>query len=87
MDKIKPILLLFPVMGYYLIESIIMALFISPVWKLMLQVKFDMFISYWEWVFIIWIIKVIFFDVFKLVNGLNSMNGNAIGNVSDEIIK
>jgi len=66
-DFLKNILFLIPIMIYYLIESIILALFINLVWKLILQSKFNIYLSYLDWVAIIWIIKVVFFDIFKLL--------------------
>jgi hypothetical protein len=66
-DFLKNILFLIPIMIYYFIESIILALFINLVWKLILQSKFNIYLSYLDWVAIIWIIKVVFFDIFKLL--------------------
>mgnify|MGYP001571990488 CR=1 FL=1 len=73
-DNLKNILFIFPVMVYYFFESIIIAIFISIVWKFALQQLTTINITYFQWVCIIWIIKVIFFDVFKLLSGLSTMN-------------
>ena len=74
MDNFKNILFIFPVMVYYFLESIVIAIFISVIWKLVLQSLTTINITYFQWVCIIWIIKVIFFDVFKLLSGLSTMN-------------
>jgi hypothetical protein len=74
MGDFKNILFIFPVMGYYLLESVIAALFVRFVWRFFLQDLTGVYISYLQWVAIIWIIKVIFFDVFKLISGLSTMN-------------
>jgi hypothetical protein len=74
MDNFKNIWFIFPVMVYYFLESIVIAIFISVIWKLVLQSLTTINITYFQWVCIIWIIKVIFFDVFKLLSGLSTMN-------------
>lgn len=78
MQIIKNALIVFPVMGYYLIESMIIALFISFVWNFFLKELFHVNISYFQWVGIIWIIKIIFFDVFKLLSAVNNNNDKEI---------
>lgn len=74
MKNWKNIFFIFPVMGYFLLESVIIAIFVSFVWKLVLYPVTNIPIGYLEWAAIIWIIKVIFFDVFKLISGLTAMN-------------
>jgi len=74
MGDFKNILFIFPVMGYYLLESVVAALFIRFVWRFFLESLTGISINYLQWVAIIWIIKVIFFDVFKLLSGLATMN-------------
>lgn len=57
-----------PVLMYYFIESICIGIPVWAVWKFMLSTKFFNFeITYFEWVGIIFIIKAIFYDVFKLL--------------------
>jgi len=73
-DSLKNILFIFPVMGYYLLESMILAIFVGFVWRFFLQKFTGIDVGYLQWVAIIWIIKVIFFDVFKLISGLDKMN-------------
>jgi hypothetical protein len=74
MDNLKNLLFIFPVMLYYFFESLIAALFVAFVWRFALQPTLGIEIGYFKWVAIIWIIKVVFFDVFKLISGLTSMN-------------
>lgn len=61
----KQVLYIIPVMFYYFIESIISAVPIHFLWKLFFSVKFNFGLQYVHWVIIIWMVKVIFFDVFK----------------------
>ena len=65
-----------PVMVYYFFESLIAGLFINVIWKYFLSESFNIYVTYFQWVLVIWIIKVIFFDVFKLMAGIN----NAVDN-------
>jgi hypothetical protein len=74
MNNLRNILFIFPVMGYYLLESVVLAIFVRFVWIFFLQDFTDVEIGYHQWVAIIWIIKVIFFDVFKLISSLGTMN-------------
>ena len=68
----KDILYIFPVMGYYALEAIIVGIFITIVWKLLLS-QFLGNIDYLPIVGIYWIIKMLLFDVFKLMAGLSSL--------------
>ena len=61
----RNLFILLPIMGYYLLESLLIALFVSFVWNFFLQQLFNINVSYLQWVAIIWIIKIIFFDLFK----------------------
>jgi hypothetical protein len=70
----KHIFFLFPVMGYYLLESIVAAIFVNAVWQFVLQDFTGIKINYIKWVAIIWIIKVLLFDVFKLLSGFTQYN-------------
>jgi len=74
MDNFRNLLFIFPVMGYYFMESLISAFFIFFAWKFILEDFTQIAINYFQWVGIIWIIKVIFFDVFKLISGLGTPN-------------
>ena len=73
MDKLKNVVFIFPVMGYFLIESVIIALFVSVAWNFILKSLIPIDVTYVQWVVIIWIVKVICFDVFKLLAGLSSI--------------
>ncbi len=70
----KNIFFIFPVMGYYLLESIVIAIFVNIVWKFILQDFIGIEINYIKWVAIIWILKLLLFDVFKLISGLAQYN-------------
>jgi len=71
----KDILYIFPVMGYYAFEAIIVGIFITFIWKLLLS-QFLGNIDYLPIVGIYWIIKMLLFDVFKLMAGLSSLGNN-----------
>lgn len=85
MDNLRNLLFLFPVMGYYLLESAIAALFVGFVWRFVLAVPTGIYINYLQWTAIIWIIKVVFFDVFKLISGLSTTNIYNEETTEDEI--
>lgn len=70
---LKDIAFIFPVMLYYVFEALIVGLFISILWKLFLYTYLG-HIGYLQIVVIYWIIKMLFFDVFKLITGLGNMN-------------
>lgn len=76
MKNIQNLMYLLPVMVYYAIESFVIALFVSLLGRTLL---YDILggISYLQWVAIIWIIKVVFFDVFKLITGLTGAGEQA----------
>ena len=74
-------------MVYYFFESLIIALFISVIWKYFLSESTDIYLTYFQWVLVIWIIKVIFFDVFKLITGVNNANNNNINNSEQNDIR
>lgn len=72
---LNDILFVFPVMVYYLFEAVIVGVFISLMWKFFLsQALGD--VGYLQIVAIYWIVKMLFFDVFKLISGLNSAGSN-----------
>lgn len=73
MNPLKNVVFIFPVMGYFLIESVIIALFVSVIWKFILYSLIPIEITYVQWLAMIWIVKVIFFDVFKLLAGLSNI--------------
>jgi uncharacterized YccA/Bax inhibitor family protein len=67
LETIRNLVYLFPIMLYYFFESLIISIFVSFIWKFFLGEKFGIYLGYFDWVFIIWAIKVILFDVFKLL--------------------
>ena len=76
MKNLGNLMYLLPIMVYYAIESFIIALFVSLLGRTILV---DLLggVSYLQWVAIIWIIKVVFFDVFKLITGLTGAGEQA----------
>ena len=70
MDSFRNILFIFPVMIYYILEALIVGLFITIVWNLFLN-QYLGNIGYLQIVSMYWIIKMLFFNVFNLVTGLN----------------
>jgi hypothetical protein len=64
-------------MIYYAFEALLVSLFISFVWKFFLSQYFGE-IGYIQIVTIYWIFKMLMFDVFKLINGLNSAGSNML---------
>ena len=62
---IRNILIIIPIIFYYLIESFFVAIFINVAWMFILQPQFTIQLSYLDWVSIIWIIKVILFSPVK----------------------
>ena len=60
-------------MLYYLLESAIIALFINLIWRFTLYSLTNVCINYLQWVAIIWGVKMIFFDVFKLIADLSTL--------------
>lgn len=73
-----------PVLMYYFIESIVIGLPVWAVWKFTLSAKFFNFeITYFEWVGIIFIIKAIFYDVFKIIFSVMSTQNNDINDINN----
>lgn len=81
MDKLKSVFSIFPIMIYYAIEALIVALFITVIWNTLLIDKFGR-IGYFQWTAIYWIVKMLLFDVFKLISGFGIGN-----NINEEIKK
>lgn len=67
---------LIPIMGYYLIESAIIAIPISLIWKYVLNPTFNIDLTYLKWLWLIWICKLILFDVYKIAILNNEKNNN-----------
>ena len=81
MDNLKNLLMLIPMMLYYFIEALFVGMFVSVLWRFFLSELFNLYITYFQWVIIIWIVKVILFDVFKL---LAVFSNAAIGLIQQE---
>lgn len=62
-------------MAYFLLEAVIVGFFIFLVWKFFLSHAFGNLV-YLQIVAIYWIIKMLLFDVFKLIAGLSSAGSN-----------
>ena len=66
----------FPIMFVYLFESMFIALFIMTIWDFSLFDLFKYDVSYIQWVGIIWIYKILNFDVYKIQMNSNDINDN-----------
>lgn len=73
--KLNDMMFVFPVMLYYTFEALIVCIFITLIWKLTLSKAIGN-ITYIQFVGAYWIIKMLLFDVFKLVAGLKSAGSN-----------
>ena len=71
-NVLADIAFIFPVMIYYVIESLIVSVFILLVWRLTLS-NFLGNIGYFQIAGAYWIIKMLLFNVFNLISGLSSM--------------
>ena len=83
MNPFKNLLYIIIILVYYMIESIILGIPIYLIWRFKLELIFKIHINYIDWVYIIWIIKVLFFDIFKISsfytdipNDINNNNKN-----------
>lgn len=71
--QLKSIFLLILIMITYLIESMFIGLFVNIAWKFVLQSQFEVQLTYKHWVLIIWIVKILLFDVFKVVAAMEKI--------------
>lgn len=69
-DILKAILLL---VGYFLIQSFVLALFASLVWQLVLANTFNIHLGYFHWVGIMFIVNLLRFDTVEKINNFNKM--------------
>lgn len=83
--NLKSLLLIIPIMMYYLIESFFIAIFINTAWKFILQPQFNITLTYIHWVFIIWIVKVLTFDAMKIAAIIASTKNNNVEVESNEL--
>lgn len=63
-------------MFVYLFESMFIALFVMTIWNFSLFDLFKYDVSYIQWVGIIWIYKILNFDVYKIQTNSNDINDN-----------
>jgi hypothetical protein len=76
------LLFIFPIMFYYAMEALIVSLFISVILKFLFSNAMGN-IEYFQIVGAYWIIKMLFFDVFKLITGLSAANTNIRQDMED----
>ncbi len=69
MDYFRNLGILIPIASYYFVESLVIAIFINIIWKYIILPKTGIDFTYIQWVFIIWAIKIVLFDVFKFLMG------------------
>ena len=74
-DLLRNMLFVFRVMLYYVLEALIVGFFITFIWMLLLKNSLGT-ITYFQIVGVYWIIKMLFFDVFKLLAGLSTKESN-----------
>lgn len=73
-------------MMYTLIQSFILALFVSIIWQTFLTNSFNLNIGYFEWWGIIFIINLLRFDTIEKINNFNDLkNFEDKKNKEDEI--
>lgn len=78
MSKIlNNLMFIIPVMVYYVVEALIVGIFITYIWKFIVAPHFGN-LGYFQIVGLYWIVKMLTFDVFKLVTGLAAMNPTII---------
>lgn len=73
MNDIINFLGLIPIIIYYLLESFLFAIFTNFTWKFFLFDLFKIEIKYMQWVGIIWIVKLLYFNVFALIPIANNL--------------
>lgn len=71
-EKLNSIAFIFPVMFYFALEAIIVGVVIWLMWFFFLTKHFGV-LGYPQIVVIYWIIKLLLFDVFKLIAGFTSL--------------
>ncbi|MDA3780959.1 MAG: hypothetical protein PF487_12180 [Bacteroidales bacterium] len=81
-EKLESLKFIFPIMLYFMFEAIIVGVFITILWVFFLANKFG-HLNYFQIVVIYWIIKMLLFDVFKLINSFNTGN-EIINKLKDE---
>lgn len=85
-EKLESLYFIFPIMLYFIFEAIIVGVFISILWKFFLTTNFG-HLGYFQIVVIYWIIKMLFFDVFKLITGLTTMGKNLQNKLNEDEVQ
>jgi len=72
---LSDLLFIFPVMFYFLLEALVVGLIISVIWKIFFTYLICE-LTYLQIVGGYWILKLVLFDVFKLISGLQQRGEN-----------
>ena len=72
-NMLSVLFVIFPVMFYYALESAFIALFVNPIWNWVLEPKFNIHLNYLHWFVGVWILRMVFLDVFKIVGSINGI--------------
>lgn len=68
---LNDLLFIFPVMFYYLLEALVVGMIITLLWIFLFRDIYDL--HYLQVVAAYWILKMVLFDVFKLISGLQQV--------------
>jgi hypothetical protein len=71
-DVLKAILIL---IVYFLLQSIILALFATLIWQLLLAETVGLSLGYWHWFGILFIANLLRFDTVEKINNFDKMMG------------
>ena len=85
LDALKAMLI---IIGYFLLQSVLLALFATLIWQLILAAKFSVVLGYWHWFGIMMIIHLLRFDTVEKINNFDRMfrnSGTPPNNDEDEI--
>lgn len=85
-EKLESLKFIFPIMLYFMFEAVIVGVVISILWVFFLANRFG-YLNYFQIVVIYWIIKMLLFDVFKLIAGLNVMGSNLQKKINENEIQ
>ena len=82
---LNDLLFIFPIMFYYILEALIVGMIITIFWRLFFA-NLICELGYFQIVAGYWILKMVLFDVFKLISGLTSMGNSVKENINNENI-
>ena len=74
MTNLKNLFYLIPIYFYYLLESLFIGLILNLIWKFGFQERINFKLEYIDIVLIVWVIKILLFDVFKITTNFNEIN-------------